>query len=262
MQWTDQQRAELARQYTRVGYVSGELWPAAPENLQPDDILALFRRLPDGAGKAAYIAELAKARSEPRSTGAVATPTQREPVATPPNAVGVIGDTMDLPPARSPTPTATPAAIRTPTPSAPRTPTTAGARTPTPAALPATATSNVDSLRAAEATLRQAQLKGDVAALDRLLDDALVFTGPDGAVYGKAEDLDGHRSGWIKIAHLQPSEERMQVFGNIGVVSVRMDMAGTFKGAPFSGPMRYTRIWCEGADGWRIVAGHVSPIRS
>jgi hypothetical protein len=89
-----------------------------------------------------------------------------------------------------------------------------------------------------------------------------MFTGPDGAVYGKAEDLDGHRNGWIKIAHLQPSEERIQQLGSIAVVSVRMDMAGTFKGAPFSGPVRYTRVWAEGPDGWQIVAGHVSPIRT
>ena len=47
---------------------------------------------------------------------------------------------------------------------------------------------SVDSLLACEAALRQAQLGGDVAALDRLLDDTLMFTGPDGAVYGKADD--------------------------------------------------------------------------
>jgi hypothetical protein len=28
-----------------------------------------------------------------------------------------------------------------------------------------------------------------------LLDDDLVFTGPDGAVYGKHDDLDAHRRG-------------------------------------------------------------------
>ena len=117
-----------------------------------------------------------------------------------------------------------------------------------------------DSLRACEAALRRAQLASDVAALDRLVDDALVFTGPDGAVYGKADDLDAHRQGLIRITRLEPSEERIQRFGNIAVVSVRMEMAGTFRGAAFAGPFRYTRVWCHRPDGWRIVAGHVSAV--
>jgi hypothetical protein len=117
-----------------------------------------------------------------------------------------------------------------------------------------------DALRAAEDALRRAQLTGDVAALDRLVDAALVFTGPDGAVYGKADDLDAHRQGWIRITRLEPSDERIQRFGSLAVVSVRMEMAGTFKGAAFGGPFRYTRVWREGRDGWRIVAGHVSAV--
>jgi uncharacterized protein DUF4440 len=116
------------------------------------------------------------------------------------------------------------------------------------------------SLRACEAALRQAQLASDVAALDRLVDDALVFTGPDGAIYGKPDDLDAHRNGMVRITRLEPSEERIQRFGGVAVVSVRMEMAGSFRGATFAGPFRYTRVWCERRDGWRVVAGHVSAV--
>ena len=116
------------------------------------------------------------------------------------------------------------------------------------------------SLHACEAALRQAQLASDVWALDRLVDDALVFTGPDGAIYGKQDDLDAHRRGLIRITRLEPSEERIQRFGHIAVVSVRMEMSGTFQGAAFAGPFRYTRVWRAQGEGWRIVAGHVSPV--
>ncbi len=117
-----------------------------------------------------------------------------------------------------------------------------------------------DSLRACEADLRQAQLASDVAALDRLVDDALVFTGPDGAIYGKRDDLDAHRHGMVRITRLEPSDERIQRFGSIAVVSVRMEMAGTFRSATFAGPFRYTRVWCKRPEGWRVVAGHVSAV--
>jgi hypothetical protein len=116
------------------------------------------------------------------------------------------------------------------------------------------------SLHACEMALRRAQLTSDVGELDRLVDDELVFTGPNGAVYGKQDDLDGHRRGIIRISRLDPSEERIQHFGNIAVVSVRMEMSGTFEGAPFAGPFRYTRVWRADGDSWRIVAGHVSAV--
>ena len=82
----------------------------------------------------------------------------------------------------------------------------------------------------------------------------------DGAIYAKRDDLDAHRNGVIKITQLEPSDERIQDFGAIVVVSVCMDMRGLFQGAAFTGPFRYTRIWRAGDNGWRVVAGHVSAI--
>lgn len=74
-------------------------------------------------------------------------------------------------------------------------------------------------IEASEAALRRAQLAGDVAALDRLVDDTLLFTGPDGAVYGKADDLDAHRRGWVRIERLDPSDEQVRLHGDVAVVS-------------------------------------------
>ena len=42
-----------------------------------------------------------------------------------------------------------------------------------------------DPILAREAELREAMLANDVSALDRLIDDALVFTTLEGAVVGK-----------------------------------------------------------------------------
>jgi catechol 2,3-dioxygenase-like lactoylglutathione lyase family enzyme len=56
---TDSQRADLARHYARIGYVQGELWPAPPPNMEPADVIALLKTIPDGAGREGYIAALA-----------------------------------------------------------------------------------------------------------------------------------------------------------------------------------------------------------
>ena len=89
-----------------------------------------------------------------------------------------------------------------------------------------------DSLHASELALRKAQLASDVSTLDTLIDEQLVFTGPDGALYGKSDDLDAHRRGLIRIDRLDPSEEHIQRFDRIAVVSVRMEMSGAFQGTP------------------------------
>jgi ketosteroid isomerase-like protein len=123
-----------------------------------------------------------------------------------------------------------------------------------------TAVPSEDGLQVAESELRRAQFTNDVEALDRLLDDALVFTGPDGALYGKADDLHAHRHRWLRLTRLEPGEEHVQRFGDIAVVSVCMRMAGSFKDTPIDGSYRYTRVWSKRPDGWRIVAGHVSAV--
>lgn len=59
MEWNAEQLAELARQYARVGYVSGELWPAPPAELTPDQLLDMFRRISDNAGRDGWLGALA-----------------------------------------------------------------------------------------------------------------------------------------------------------------------------------------------------------
>lgn len=111
-----------------------------------------------------------------------------------------------------------------------------------------------------EAELRRAMLTGDVPALERLIDEALVFTTQTGALVTKQADLDAHRAGVLRLSTLAPSEERVQRYGDTAVVTVRMEVAGTYAGAPFAGTFRYTRVWLKRPEGWRVVAGHVSQV--
>jgi hypothetical protein len=60
MEWSEQQRARLAQEYARIGYVPGEAWPAPPLELTPEQLLALFGRIRDGDGRTGYVTELAR----------------------------------------------------------------------------------------------------------------------------------------------------------------------------------------------------------
>src|SRR5690349_21145809 len=79
---------------------------------------------------------------------------------------------------------------------------------------------------ASEAALRAAQLGADVAALDRLIDGDLLFTGPDGRLGTKAEDLAAHGSGAIRFRTHEPEELRVRRVGpDVAVAALRARLA-------------------------------------
>jgi ketosteroid isomerase-like protein len=119
----------------------------------------------------------------------------------------------------------------------------------------------VKSLLAAERRLQAAQLASDVAALDDLIDDRLVFTGPDGKVYGKQDDLHVHRTGYQVMTRVEEESVEALVDGPLGVTWFLGTLEGTFGGEQFAWRMRYTRTWHhDDTRGWRLVAAHASVV--
>ena len=117
-----------------------------------------------------------------------------------------------------------------------------------------------DEILACEAELRHAQLTGDITALDRLLDDRLMFTNIDGTLASKSDDLSLHRSGRLRITRMDPSDRRLLHLHDTSVVSVRMNAEAVMDGVPVTAMLRYTRIWHKQPDGWRLVAGHMNTV--
>ena len=112
-----------------------------------------------------------------------------------------------------------------------------------------------------EERLRQAMLDSDVEALDQVLAPELIFTNHLGHILAKQDDLNAHRSGLVKISELTPSEQTIQVNGDVAVVSVRVHLAGSYADTPSEADFRFTRIWAQSpANTWRLIAGHASVI--
>lgn len=115
------------------------------------------------------------------------------------------------------------------------------------------------NLRAAEEALQRAQLTSDVDALDRLLHPDLTFVGPDGALTGKADDLEVHRSGAIRIDRSEPEDLVVRINDGVGVTVLTARLKGSYEGQEFDGRMRYTRTWAHSGDsGWRVVAAQAA----
>jgi ketosteroid isomerase-like protein len=115
-----------------------------------------------------------------------------------------------------------------------------------------------------EARIRSAQLAADVAALDALIAEELLFTGPDGRLGTKAEDLEAHRSGAVRFRSHEPRELRVRRVGaDVAVTALEADLTVQVGEMLIRGTYRYTRVWAREAGGsWRVVGGHVSAVPS
>lgn len=119
-----------------------------------------------------------------------------------------------------------------------------------------------DEIVALEARLRAAQLAADVRELDALIADTLLFTGPDGQLATKAQDLAAHESGAVRFVEHHPEELRiLRVSPHVALCALRARLTVHVGGAPVRGTYRYTRLWAREPGGrWRVAGGHVSEV--
>jgi len=109
----------------------------------------------------------------------------------------------------------------------------------------------------AEDRLRTAMLRSDASALDELLAPELIFTNHLGQLLGKEDDLAAYRSGMLKVNDLKSSEQHVRLCGDVAVVSVRVQLSGTYDGNPANGDFRFTRVWALSPHKtWHVVAAH------
>jgi Domain of unknown function (DUF4440) len=98
-----------------------------------------------------------------------------------------------------------------------------------------------------EGRLRAAQLQVDVAALDALLVETLLFPGPDGTLGTKQQDLAAHRSGAVRFREHAPEELRVRRVGpDVGVAALQARLVVSVGGTLVRGIYRYTRVRTAG----------------
>lgn len=114
---------------------------------------------------------------------------------------------------------------------------------------------NNQLILALEDKLKTAMLSSDVALLDQLLADDLIFTSHFGQIMSKQDDLEAHRSGFVKIKAIEQSEYRIKRQDNIAIVSVLSRIQGEFGGEESFAALRFTRVWQKNkSDEWQVTA--------
>ena len=111
-----------------------------------------------------------------------------------------------------------------------------------------------DSVRALESQRAQALLKADTVALSRLVADDFVEISRLGTLRTKADNMREIGSGTLKLTSVRYDSLAVRIYGDVAVLQGIADNTGTFRGFPFTGKIRYTRVFVRRAGRWQAVA--------
>ncbi len=126
---------------------------------------------------------------------------------------------------------------------------------------PARGSSPEDSIRAVEAARGQALLHADTAALSRLVADEFVEISRLGQLRSKADNIRDIASGDLKLLSVKYDSLAVRIYGDVAVLRGIADNSGTFRGFPFSGKIRYLRIFVRRDGRWQAVAMQQTPLQ-
>ena len=106
----------------------------------------------------------------------------------------------------------------------------------------------------------RAMCEADVAALDELLADTLVYTHSTAAADSKASYIAGVRAKIWNYRKIERPIEDIQVHGECAVVTghVRIDIV--VGGVAKVMNSRFTNVWVKGAKGWQMTAWQSTPM--
>jgi ketosteroid isomerase-like protein len=112
----------------------------------------------------------------------------------------------------------------------------------------------------AGARYTDALLKKDLAALERLWADDLVFINPRGQVQTKAQRLADLRSGATRFTLIDLQDISVTVCGHAAIHVSRGKIQGQYSGTEGSGDYRIIVALCRHGTEWRIHSVQMTPI--
>jgi len=118
-----------------------------------------------------------------------------------------------------------------------------------------------DSVRAAELSRGEALLRADTAALSRMVADEFIEISRFGQVRTKADNIRDIASGELKLTSVKYEDLTVRIYGDVAVLMGIADNTGMFRGIPFSGKIRYTRIFVVRDGRWLAVAMQQTPLQ-
>jgi len=114
-----------------------------------------------------------------------------------------------------------------------------------------------------ERDIGKANIERDYAFFDRVEADEFIFTGSDGSLLTKREDLEGLKKPAnpdVKLLAYDVDQMNVLLYDKTAVVTGRVITKNQYKGAEVSSPSRFTDVFAWRDGRWQLVAGHSSRI--
>lgn len=105
-----------------------------------------------------------------------------------------------------------------------------------------------------ERAWRKARVEGDIAFLETLYGKELRFTGADGSVVERDTDISRFASGKIRPEFIEAEDLRVLLYRDVGVVTGRDHLKGTYNGVAGEGRVRFTHVFVYRDGRWQLVA--------
>ena len=116
---------------------------------------------------------------------------------------------------------------------------------------------------AAEQEIAHAMGNNDADGITRFLaDDWAVIATSGGVGEGKSIFADGIKSGYLTRKTFEISEPRVRLYGDVALVTTKVQTSGMFQGKPFDVTERQTDVLVWKNGGWKSILTHETKIQS
>jgi ketosteroid isomerase-like protein len=95
--------------------------------------------------------------------------------------------------------------------------------------------------------------KSDLAALERIFADDLLYTHSNARSETKQQFLESVKSGNIKYEAMKHSDLKVQLFGDTAVLRGRSDIKGVANGQPYALPIRFITVYVKINGRWQMT---------
>ncbi len=106
----------------------------------------------------------------------------------------------------------------------------------------------------------EAELKGDVEALNKMFVESYVGVGPFGFMLTKQQWLDRHSRGDLKYSAFSVEDIKSRVYDDFAIVIAHQKSKAICKGKSFPGNFRITLVLLNKEGSWLIAGQHLSMI--
>lgn len=118
-----------------------------------------------------------------------------------------------------------------------------------------------EEIIAAERRWVEIYQRNDADAFASLLTTDFIYTSPVGEKVPRETYLKNLRDRTVVMTSVEPSDEEIRIHGDCAVVTATWTVQEAYRGTPFNGPARITRVWVREGGDWKALAFQVTDAR-